>query len=144
MWNSPVLFRYAIVGMGALVMLMMVVLRSGNEAGVGVSPLELKFRATLDQVLYVRPRTKEILLGYPALWAAIWLARRGERNWSRVLFVAGVVGLVSAVNTFCHIHTPLAVSLVRVVNGAWVGAIAGVALVWIIRKAAFSSTEQTH
>ncbi len=135
LWHSPVLFSTAIVGLLGLLALLIVVVRSGNEAGVGVSGLELRFRALLDQVLYVRPRTKEILLGYPALWAAVWLFRRGETGWARLFTVAGVIGLVSAVNTFCHIHTPLAVSLVRTVNGAWVGALGGMLLVAALRAA---------
>lgn len=133
LWVSPVLFSTAIVGLIGLVALLVVVVRSGNEAAVGVSSLELRFRALLDQILYVRPRTKEILLGYPALWAGLWLFRKGETGWARLFTTAGVIGLVSAVNTFCHIHTPLAVSLVRTVNGVWVGALGGMILVAVLR-----------
>ena len=132
-WASPVLFSTAIVGLIGLAALLAVVIRSGNEAGIGVSPLELRFRALLDQVLYVRPRTKEILLGYPALWTGLWLFRKGETGWARLFTAAGVIGLVSAVNTFCHIHTPLTVSLVRTFNGVWVGAVGGMILVALLR-----------
>lgn len=142
-WNTPVLFSYAVVGLIALVMLLVVVLRSGNEAGVGVSSLELRFRALLDYILYVRPRTKEIFLGYPALIAAIWLARRAEINWSMVFFVGGMVGLISLVNTMCHIHTPLGISAIRIFNGVWVGAIGGVILVWLLKALGLGSERAT-
>lgn len=132
--ESPVLFRYAFLGLVALVLLLLVLARSGNDAGVGVSPLELRFRALLDQILYVRPRTKEIFLGFPALLAAIWLSLKGERAWSRVLFVAGMIGLVSVVNTFCHIHSPFMLSAVRVANGVWVGALFGLVAIIIISR----------
>ena len=118
-------------------------LRSGNDAGVGVSGLELRFRALLDRVLYVRPRTKEIFIGHPALWAAIWLMLRRETAWASVFFVAAALGLVSVLNTFCHIHTPLALSFARVFNGAWVGAIGGVALVWALRNLGLGANAKT-
>lgn len=133
-WNSPVLFGAAGVGLFAVVALMVVVLRSGNDAGVGVSPMELRFRALLDHILYVRPRTKEILIGHPALWAAIWLMMRRQPAWASVFFVAAALGLASVLNTFCHIHTPLALSFARVFNGAWVGAVGGLVLVWALAK----------
>lgn len=133
-WQTPVLFGYAFVALVALVVLLVVVMRSGNDAGVGVSPLELRFRALLDQFLYVRPRSKEILVGYPALVAAIWLALAGQRAWATFFFTAAMVGLVSALNTFCHIHTPLEISAVRIFNGAWVGLITGVIFVWILKN----------
>ena len=132
--DSPVLFRYAFFGLAALVLLFLVVARSGNDAGVGVSGLELRFRALLDQFLYVRPRTKEIFLGFPALLAAIWLSLKGERVWSRAMFVAGMIGLVSVVNTFCHIHSPFLLSVARVANGVWVGALFGLVVVFLLSR----------
>jgi len=129
-WNTPALFGHAIVGVLALVAVLIVLMRSGNDAGVGVSPIELRFRSLLDQILYVRPRTKEIFLGFPALLAAIWLVSKNEIAWARLFFVAAMVGLVSAVNTFCHLHTPIEISFIRVINGIYVGLIIG--LVWIV------------
>lgn len=142
-WSSPVLFGAAAVALLAIAALLIVVLRSGNDAGVGVSGLELRFRALLDRVLYVRPRTKEIFIGHPALWAAIWLMLRRETAWASVFFVAAALGLVSVLNTFCHIHTPLALSFARVFNGAWVGAIGGVALVWALRNLGLGANAKT-
>lgn len=122
---NPILLWQAAGLLAVLVIVGMMVARSGNDAGVEVSPLELRFRAILDRVLYVRPRTKEFLLGYPLLLAGIAFALRGRRQWAAGLVVVGSIGLVSALNTFCHIHTPLALSLVRVLNGVVVGGIIG-------------------
>jgi len=140
-WNSPLLFMHAVVGMIALVALLLVVLRSGNDAGVGVSPLELRFRAILDQILYVRPRTKEIFVGYPCLVAAIWLSSRRQKAWASFFFVAATVGMVSAVNSFCHIHSPVMLSAVRVFNGAWVGAVLGLVFIWVLKKLGLGAAE---
>ncbi|MEN6357029.1 MAG: DUF5693 family protein [Armatimonadota bacterium] len=119
-----------------LVVVGIMVARSGNDAGVGVSPLELKLRAILDKVLYVRPRTKEFLIGYPALILGIAFALKGHRSWAAPLIVIGSIGLVSALNTFCHIHTPIALSLIRVLNGAVVGGLIGFILCRLFREQA--------
>lgn len=123
---------------GSLVLLVIVgimVARSGNDSGVGVSALELKFRSILDKVLFVRPRTKEFLIGYPALIMGIAFSLRGRRAWGAPLVVVGSIGLISALNTFCHLHTPLTLSLIRVMNGAVVGGIIGAIAYWILRYA---------
>lgn len=100
-------------------------LRTGNEPGIGVTGLELKIRAILDKVTAVRPRTKEFLVGHPALFvgAAFLLTRR--RAWGLPLAALGVLGQVSLLNTFCHIHTPLTISMLRAANGLVLGLVIG-------------------
>lgn len=133
MGRNPVLIWQALGMIAALVIVGMMVARSGNDSGVGVSGAELRFRSILDKVLYVRPRTKEFLIGYPALLAGIAFALRGRRQWAAPLVVVGSIGLISALNTFCHIHTPLHLSILRVLNGAVVGLVAGAVVYWIFR-----------
>lgn len=125
---NPILVWQAAGMIVVLVLLALMVARSGNDSGLEVSSLELRFRAILDKILYVRPRTKEFLIGYPALICGIAFAMRGKKNWAAPCIVLGCFGLVSALNTFCHIHTPIVLSLIRVFNGMWVGAIIG----WIV------------
>lgn len=124
----------------ALAALALAVARTGNDAGVGVSTFELKFRALLDRVLPVRPRTKEFLVGHPAWVLAMALWYRGRRKWALPLFVVGAVGQVSILNTFCHIHTPLHLSIIRditgLVLGAGVGACMYLALEWAVFRRA--------
>jgi len=132
--SNPVLIWQAVGMLAALVIVGMMVARSGNDAGVGVSEVELRFRSILDKVLYVRPRTKEFLIGYPALLAGIAFALRGRRQWAAPLIVVGSIGLISALNTFCHIHTPIHLSLIRVFNGAVVGILVGIVAYLAIRN----------
>ena len=132
--KNPILMWQAAGVAVALGMVAIVVLRSGNDPGVGVSGLELKFRAILDKVLFVRPRTKEFLIGYPALLVGIAFALRGLRQWAAPLIVIGSIGLVSALNTFCHIHTPLYISAWRVINGVIVGSIIGAVAYLLVRN----------
>ena len=114
---NPILWWQIIAVIFAAAVVGLMVLRSGNDSGLEVSSWEIKCRAILDRILYVRPRTKEFLVGYPALVAGIAFALRGRRQWAAPLIVFGSIGLISALNTFCHIHTPLPVSAWRIVNG---------------------------
>lgn len=123
--GQPVLIWQTVIGLVLLVMLAMLLARSGNEPGVGVSPLELRFRALLDTLLFVRPRTKEFLVGHPAMLLGIAAALGGRRNWAALLLVIGMFGEVSLVNTFCHIHTPLVISVMRSVIGGVLGFVIG-------------------
>lgn len=120
-----------IFALGALVFMLM---RSGNESAVEVSGLELKLRALLDQLLVVRPRTKEILIGYPALLVGLLLVLQGRPRLAWVWLTVGAIAQVSALNTFCHLHTPLTISLLRVGNGLIVGILIG-GLWWALKLA---------
>jgi peptidoglycan/LPS O-acetylase OafA/YrhL len=98
--------------------------------------MEMKIRSLLDRTLPVRPRTKEFLIGHPAFVLALALWFRGRRRWAAPLLVVGVVGQVSMLNTFCHVHTPLYLSLVRVVTGLALGAALGWAAFRVIEMVA--------
>ncbi len=115
-------------------MLIFLVARTGNEPGVGVSSLELKVRSLLDRVLIVRPRTKEFLIGHPTLVMALSLAPPLPWGYRVGLLLIGAIGQVSLVNTYCHIHTPLQVSLLRTFHGMWIGYILGLMSASIVNK----------
>lgn len=127
----PIAVGAIVLALAMMAGLMLAVARTGNEPGVGVSGVEMRARAFLDAGLPIRPRTKEFLLGHPALVLAIGLAAAGRRRWGAALAVIGVVGQVSVLNTFCHIHTPLVLSAMRVTVGLALGAAIGVAALLI-------------
>ncbi|MGQ9581117.1 MAG: DUF5693 family protein, partial [Armatimonadota bacterium] len=128
---SPVMMWQAMGIIIALVMIGLMVARTGNEAGIGVSPIELKLRTILDNALLVRPRTKEFLVGHPLLFYGIACALRNQKRVAAVLVTLGSIGLVSVLNTFCHIHTPLVVSVIRTFNGFVLGLVLGI-VIWAI------------
>jgi len=134
LFDEPVRVGLLLLALVGLIVLALVVARTGNEPGVGVSGLELKFRAVLDRLLPVRPRTKEFLLGHPAFVLGLALWFRGRRRWAPPLFVVGVIGQVSILNTFCHIHTPLVLSLIRAVTGLVFGAFIGLTAFWAVER----------
>jgi len=126
-FSEPIRVGALILGVVAIVALAMALARTGNEPGVGVSGVELKLRSLLDRFLPIRPRTKEFLVGHPAMFIALALAFMGRRKWAAPLLVVGAIGQVSLLNTFCHIHTPIRLSIIRAVCGLVIGAAIGAA-----------------
>ncbi|MFT5170625.1 MAG: hypothetical protein ACI9BD_000394 [Candidatus Marinamargulisbacteria bacterium] len=102
------------------------ILRSGNYMSFHIPMLEDQFRETLETLFFVRPRTKEFLIGYPFLILAFFYVDRGvPRNWLWFYNVLGSVALISAVNSFCHIHTPLTITIYRTCLGLVLGFLIG-------------------
>ncbi|GAB5601834.1 DUF5693 family protein [Thermus sp. FJN-A] len=113
----------------ALLLLGLALLRRGNDAPI-VPDLELKLRSLLQEVM-VRPRFKEVF-GHALFPLALLLP------WPRwmqngLLFLAAL-GVASILNTFSHFHTPLLISLFRVVNGALLGLLLGLLGVILVRR----------
>ncbi len=132
--SEPTRVGQLLMALVALAVFALIVARTGNEPGVGVSGMELKFRALLDKALPVRPRTKEFLIGHPAFIMALAFWFRGRRKLAIPLFVVGVIGQVSILNTFCHTHTPLYLSFIRDVTGLVFGAVIGLVIYWIVDR----------
>lgn len=120
--NIP-LFRI-LGGLFALALLGILVARSGNFI-LPVLKVEKLFRALLENLMVVRPRFKEFLIGYPVLFVSAILFLKGQRKWLWVLLPIGALAPISLINTFCHIHTPLLISLLRSLNGLIVGIMLG-------------------
>lgn len=100
--------------------------RTGNT--VSVSARELALRNLLENLLIARPRTKELLIGWPCAMLFVWGLRR-HMNLLPLLFGGGMsIGLVSVVNTFLHIRTPFLLSLLRTGWGLLFGLLLGVAV----------------
>ena len=116
----------------ALIAGVVFIARSGHNMGMPVSGLELRFRAFLEQAMYARPRSKELLIGHPAfmLAAFVW-----ARKWPAMVFfalvMAATIGQGSMVETFAHMRTPVMMSFARGVGGIVLGAGIGAVLMVI-------------
>jgi len=114
------------IGLAALAVIL---LRSGNEAPLKVGHAESSLRQTLENLLSVRPRNKE-MIGHP--FFVLFLAKFYRRTRPVLLFfVLGLLGQVSIVNTFCHFHTPIELSVERALIGIAIGAAIGAAILLI-------------
>lgn len=124
--ERPVLVKHLAAGALLLATLAVYIIRTGNEGTMLVSSWETTFRSLLDQYLGVRPRTKEFLLGHPAMLAVLYYGYDGRKL---ALLLLGLIGQISLINTYAHIHTPLVISLIRSFNGLWLGLLLGLALI---------------
>ena len=107
------------------------IVRSGNAAPAWRAGSEQGVRDFLEKSLNVRPRFKEFAVGYPLLLVGfLLLERRGARKPldARPLVWIGMIGPVSTVNTFCHLHSPLALAAARSTLGMALGCLGGLAL----------------
>jgi hypothetical protein len=134
--RQPVNVLQLAVVIAAIAALGFTLTRTGNQPIVSPSAFEVKMRGALESILVVRPRTKEFLLGHPALMLAVVLALRRRRAWLPLVATAAAIGQVSLLNTYCHFHTPLHISLLRTLNGFWLGAVSGalLLLVWAVAR----------
>ncbi len=126
LWGELFLLGILLAGAG------LVLFRSDNVQFVPA--FEVRMREFLERILVARPRNKEIFLGYPAL--LLWYYVRKADLWPRyreVLRMATVLGFSSAVNSFCHFHTPLYFILFRQFNGLWTGVLVGMMGIVILR-----------
>jgi hypothetical protein len=110
--------------------------RSGNESDVAPSAFELSLRHLLTHVLSVRPRFKEFLVGFPCMMVLSALSPIHRRAIGWLLALGIGVGVGDVIDTFSHLHTPIEVSVLRIVNGLIVGAIVGAIVIWIYRRVA--------
>ena len=129
-----------LVILGALGLMM---LRTGNDSPNTVSGGELAFRGILEQILPVRPRSKEFILGFPAMFFGLFVldaAKYDAKNlgrisgWISLCIMLGFIGLTDSVNTLCHLHTPVMVSFLRDVIGLIAGAAIGLGAWLVFRK----------
>lgn len=119
-----------VVGLGALM-----IVRSGNDSDVSPSALELSLRHVLTHVLSVRPRFKEFLVGVPCLMLLPALLARHRRAVGWLLALGIGVGIGDVIDTFSHLHTPIEISVLRVVIGLIVGGVIGAAAILLYRRA---------
>lgn len=139
MLATPITWGSAALGVFVMGVLGFMLMRTGNDSSVGASGGELQLRGFLDTALFVRPRTKEFMVGHPILYIAIgllaWMRSREHRAdalspWIVLAMMVGSIGQTSVVNTLCHLHIPVTLSLARIGLGVLLGSIIGIA-VWL-------------
>ncbi|HKX19747.1 MAG TPA: DUF5693 family protein, partial [bacterium] len=106
--------------------------RTGNTGLPALGGVEVKLRTLLERLLVARPRTKEFLVGHPAMMLAIAVAFLGARRWVLPLAMVGAVGQTNLVDSFSHIHTPLVYVIERTVYALVIGSVIGAVLVGVL------------
>ena len=138
--RNPILIWQVLLGGGVLVALAIMLMRSGNESSVGVSSAELQLRALLDRILFVRPRFKDILFQPFVMLSLVLVGTKWPLQ--RVAAILASIALASMVNTFCHLHTPLVISALRVAYGVIFGLIAAAVVKRILDRFGLVNREE--
>jgi hypothetical protein len=131
--NSQIKIITVMVGLVVLAALAVLVARSGNFV-LPVPGFEKYFRNILESMLSVRPRTKEFLVGYPFLFITAIYYLRGNKKWLWLLAAIGSIAPISVFNTFTHIHTPLFISVLRLLNGLVLGIVLGLIVALLFNR----------
>jgi hypothetical protein len=131
--THPVLWGQALLALVVLGAVGLMLIRTGNEAPGAVPDWELRLRALLESVMQVRPRTKEFLIGHPALVVGVWMLLTGRTRFLPLAMFLATIGQASMVNTFCHLHSPLLVSLQRTGWGILLGVGLGLLALGVLR-----------
>lgn len=115
----------------------MLLARTGNIS-LPLAEVEQQLRTTLEDILVARPRTKEFLIGYPALVLAGTAAALRWRRTALAAALIGTIGTAGAINSFAHAHTPLLYTLRRTGNAMLLGIVVALPLVlvllWVDRR----------
>jgi hypothetical protein len=119
--TRPIVWGQALLALVILGAVGLMLIRTGNEAPGAVPDWELRLRALLESVMQVRPRTKEFLIGHPALVVGVAMLLTGRTRFLPLMMFLATIGQASIVNTFCHLHSPLLVSLQRTGWGILLG-----------------------
>jgi hypothetical protein len=133
-WRRPLTVGAAAILSFAALAALVYLLRSGHDTPVGASGLELRLRDILESLLVARPRFKEFAVGWPIFWWGAYLASKGRD--ARPFLLVGFIASLSIVNTFCHAHVPLSLSLLRTFHGFWLGSVLGLGLISLSRRRA--------
>ena len=119
-------FGLSLIMLAAFALLIM---RTGNDNPDAVMELELRIRQILHNILGVRPRTSEFLIGHPFMLVLLYF---GYKFNMFPLLLAGIVGQTSLMNTYAHIHTPILISLARTGHGLWMGIVLGICMIVVL------------
>lgn len=120
--NANIKVYWVLIGGVVLVIAGYYIIRSGNVSEI--NPIEAKMRSTMTELFAARPRTKEFLIGYPALILLVYYMKKTDIKLIQWLLAIGASILTASVtNSFCHVFTDYSIIVSRTFNGFIVGII---------------------
>lgn len=127
-----------LAGLAIAALVAYALIRMGNASAAWKPGWEQGIRDRLEALFVARPRFKEFAVGYPLLLLGLHVRSRARSKsfWldGRFLIGVGMIGPVSLVNTFCHLHSPLYLAFWRSVNGMAIGTLLGLLLIAVKKR----------
>ena len=136
--ESVIKVKHLIIAGGLALIAVIYIGRTGNFPLLPVPAWELTIRDLLEKALYVRPRFKEFLIGHPLFLFSLYLsAKKRKQLYFYPILMLASVGVITTVNTFSHLHTPVMISLLRTFHSYWLSFGAALVLILIYRITAY-------
>jgi len=129
--NKEIKLYYGIIALIIGAAAYIYISRTGHETEIQPSNIEMITRNFMEYVLLARPRTKEFLIAFPAIFGAVFAASKKSEFYTGMFMLAGAIGTSSVINTFSHIRTPIYLSFARTVIALGFGIVLGSILVLI-------------
>ncbi len=122
----------AIIAGAAGVAFYIYISRTGHETNIQPSAIEMITRNFMEYVLLARPRTKEFLIAFPAIFGAVYAACKKSKFFTGMFMFISAIGASSVINTFSHLRTPVYLSLARTAIALGFGIAAGCIAIIVI------------
>lgn len=106
--------------------------RTGHETEIQPSDIEMIFRNFMENVLIARPRTKEFLMAFPAVFGVVFMANKKQSLTTFLFMTVAAIGSSSIINTFCHFRTPIYLSFVRTIISLGFGIFIGIIAIIVL------------
>lgn len=123
--NHDIKIYYALLAGILGIIAYVYIARTGHETELQPSNIEMIFRNFLENELIARPRTKEFLIAFPAIFGAVFAANKKSEFFTFIFMLAAAIGTSSVINTFSHLRTPIYLSLSRTAIAVVFGIIIG-------------------
>jgi len=123
--NKDIKVYYAIVAAVIGVVGYVYISRTGHETNIQPSNIEMITRNFMEYILLARPRTKEFLIAFPAIFVAVYAAGKKSEFFTGLFMLAAAIGTSSVINTFSHIRTPIYLSFARTLIALGFGIVIG-------------------
>lgn len=130
--NKDIKIYYGIIAGVIGIVAYIYISRTGHETNVQPSNIEMITRNFMEYVLLARPRTKEFLIAFPAIFVAVYAATKKSEFFTGLFMLASAIGTSSVINTFSHLRTPIYLSFARTVIALGFGIVIGCIAVLVI------------
>lgn len=132
--NTNIKIWHVLVAALAGVIAVVYISRTGNNPIIAPTSFELKFRNFLERTIVARPRTKEFLIGDPALILTVYAAFKKSKVWAFIMGIFASIGMLSIANTFSHIESVLSIAAERTIIGWILGVAIGIIVALILDR----------
>lgn len=130
--NKNIKIYYAIIVGIVGIVAYVYISRTGHESNIQPTNIEMITRNFMEYVLLARPRTKEFLIAFPAIFATVYAASKKSQFFTGMFMLASAIGTSSVINTFSHLRTPIYLSFARTIIGLGLSIVIGCIAVVVI------------